>query len=426
MVLPRGRPERATEAVLALQRASLACRSAVHTLDGGPSLAPGWGGVAANEYRSRRAVLSGRCAELDRLTADAAAAVARWSVTAVADRASMVRAKAAVDDVVAAETAAAGAGQLYRPDLTTAHDAALAAWAGARDDYQAEVTRLAQQLTALRDDVTDRSLGLGEQAQAFVQTVWDGAVAAPAEQVWSLTGQALTDPNGWWDTVTALPGQARELAGRVFHDPLGVLGDTVDAEAWRNGHVGEGLGAAAVLFMPGPKWLELGPETSASRVLAGMSRVTRALPRLRTVDELLDRVDLELNEHPERGHVLERHVDVTDDYLMDRLTHGTLAPDGTRGLIPREASRFTDRATAETAITEALRAREAELREFAANPTSNGLRIDMNLDRDIGVVFRREPGGGFKREDGQGVTVVLAATPQGQVYIQTAFVGVSQ
>ena len=421
-VLPRGLPGEAAGAVAQLDGVSGACRSAVQALDAGPGLAPGWEGVAAGEYRQRRALLAQRCAQFEELAGTAAGLVRRWSVAAAADREAMVRARAAVQDVVAEERMAAAAGQLYRPDLTAAHDRALGAWAAAQDDYRAGVTQLAQQLDAVRDVVSDRQLSAGDQARAFVQTVWDGGVAGPAEQVWSLTGQVLVDPAGWWGAVRSVPGQARDLVAEVFHDPLGVLGRLVDAPAWSQGHAGEGLGAATVLFLPGHDWLELDRAARPLRVLRRGSEAARAWPRLQTVDELLQGVDLERHEHPDLGHTLDRHVEVDDAYLKDRLAHGTPLEDGGRAGAPKATSRFTDRATAQTAITQVLRANEAALRDFAAHPSSRSLELSANLGRDIGVVYSPAGPGAFRREPGQLVRVLVKAGPGGRLFIESAYV----
>ncbi len=73
-----------------------------------------------------------------------------------------------------------------------------------------------------------------------------------------------------------------------------------------------------------------------------------------TMDELRAAPDLDRSEHPALGHTISRHVDVTDQYLEFRLREGTPENDGRISPPPEQVSRWTDRATAEATIREAL------------------------------------------------------------------------
>ena len=133
-------------------------------------------------------------------------------------------------------------------------------------------------------------------------------------------------------------------------------------------------------------------------------------------------VDLIRHEHAQLGHTLRRHVDVDDDYLMDRLVHGTLLDDGSRGDAPGAASRFTDRATAERAITEALRRNQIEIAEFVEHGPAAGqheLWISYDSREPLGDVMKRAPGG-FTVSEGHHARVALRIGPDGP-YLYTAF-----
>jgi uncharacterized protein YukE len=100
-----------------------------------------------------------------------------------------------------------------------------------------------------------------------------------------------------------------------------------------------------------------------------------------TLDDLLSgRLDLSLHEGDALGHTLAKHVNVTDADLMDRFTRE-----------PRRfnLSRFLDRATPETAITEALRSDPSRMSAiFDGVDVDRTFRFDVG--RTIGIVFRRD------------------------------------
>jgi hypothetical protein len=125
-----------------------------------------------------------------------------------------------------------------------------------------------------------------------------------------------------------------------------------------------------------------------------------------TAEQMLtDGVDLDAHEGETLGHTLLKHVNVDDAYLEDRL------PTVKRGNV----SRFTDRATAESAITEALRREAGTVRAFEAGH-GRSLRIRLDLGHPIGRVLTR--GHGFV--DATQIVVKLVRNDDG-VFIVTAY-----
>ena len=94
---------------------------------------------------------------------------------------------------------------------------------------------------------------------------------------------------------------------------------------------------------------------------------------------LTDGVDLTAHEGDTLGHTLAKHVNVTDVDLLTRM-----AREGRS-----EASRFIDRATAEAAVTNALRRNADAVARFQQGDASR-LRIRVTLDQTIGWVVGRD------------------------------------
>ncbi|MFZ0157522.1 MAG: RNase A-like domain-containing protein [Kineosporiaceae bacterium] len=419
-VLPDGDPQQAIAAVRALQHASNACRDALDRLDASVSAAEAWSGPAADAYAQRRGVLVDRCADLDTVTARAARAIESWSAEAGAQRAVLVRARGQLLDLQQQDAAARRLGMDTPVHLHAELFDAVQAWRTAQAADRQEGEQLVRTLLGLREEISDAPVGLGGQVTDLVGTVWNRGVVEPVAGMWALTGQALIDPHAWWQDVR---GGVKGLASSIetwWNDPKGAAGQAVDAPAWQAGHYGQGAGAVLAMALPGPRWARRMPGDRREIRPRGTPR-PGPQPRLQTVDELLDGVDLHLHEHPDFGHTLARHVDVDDDYLTDRLTHGTLHPDGTRGGVPPEASRFTDRATADAAINETLRRYETELRAFAARPGTGVLRLDHSLGHDLGTVITPTPQG-FMVRQGQVVRLYLRREPDGSVCLETAYV----
>ncbi len=421
-VLPRVQPEAAWDAASGLASVAAAAQAAADALSAAPATAVCWSGEAADAYRVVRERMARRTVQLAEVASAGAGVVLDWlraAAPALAEmRATAERLEAVQRHVVAAAALA------YDPALDASLqaeiDAGLRRWHAAREAYWVAVDVAARRLVALRDGITDRPLDVQDQVESAARTVWAGYVADPARQAWGLTGLALVDRNRWWDNVSGLPGKTlRGLAGAAS-DPRGTAAALIDVDAWRSGHYGEAAASLAVLFLPGPKWLGTSRDLGAVRFAKNIADRTAPKPVLQTVDEMLEGVDLERHEHAELGHALRRHVDVDDEYLMDRLTYGTLVDESTRGAIPPQASRFTDRAAAEGAITEALRAHEAELKALANAPVGKKLLIKYRSLDPLGQVMTPAPGG-FRLDEGNVLVLRLTHGPDGP-YIYTAYV----
>jgi hypothetical protein len=422
LVLPAVDPEAAWEAVTGLTSVATTAQAAADALAGAPASATCWSGDAADAYRRVRARMARRTVELAEVASAAAGAVLAWLRDAAPALAAMRRAADRVREVQRQVEVAATLA--YDPmldaRLQAELDAAYGQWHAARDAYWGAADIAARRFVALRDGITDHPLDLRDHSEAAIRTAWDGYVLGPATAAWALTGQAVTDPGEWWMNIRALPGgMVTSIAGAVT-DPAGAAGALVDADAWGDGRYGEAVAAAAVTFLPGPRWLAAGKDLGPVRFAGNMADKNAPLPQLQTVDEMLDGVDLERHEHATLGHALRRHVDVDDGYLMDRLTHGTLLDEGDRSFVPREASRFTDRQTAEAAITDALQVNEHELRALLFAKDGERLTIEYTSRSALGEVMTQAPGG-FSLRPASVMTLRVVKGPRGP-FIETAFV----
>ncbi|NAZ88444.1 RNase A-like domain-containing protein, partial [Kineococcus indalonis] len=138
-----------------------------------------------------------------------------------------------------------------------------------------------------------------------------------------------------------------------------------------------------------------------------------------SLDEMLAGVDLGRSEGPGRGHTLQRHVDVDDRHLRERLTLGTLDPGtGRRGGRPPAASRWADLATAERTVTAALRAHEAEVRRALAG--GGRITLEVPVDASAGTVLVRD-GPGVRPVPAHRAVVVLHRDPAGHPHVLTAY-----
>lgn len=422
LVVPAADPEAAWDAASGLTSVARSALAAVDALSGTPASAVCWSGDAADGYRRVRARMARRSNEIAELASAGATVVLGWLREAGPALVAMRSVAARMTDLQRRVDAAAALA--YDPVL----DAALQAevdetyrqWHVARDTYWQAVEVAARRLVALRDVVVDRPLDGQDQVEGAMQAVWDGYVAAPAAATWALTGLAFVDRDRWWDNVSGLPGATADTLGAVADDPLGALADVADVDAWESGHYGEATGGLAAMFLPGPRWLGLGEDVGRLRFAKNIADPKAPKPQLQTVDEMLAGVDLARHEHYEYGHALRRHVDVDDDYLMDRLTYGTLLDDPGRGSPPKEASRFADRTTAEQAITQALRENQLDLRDFVHQPVGSEMHISYTSPTPIGEVMRRADGG-FEVDVGHELALSIKIGPTGP-YIHTAFV----
>ena len=423
LVLPTARPEAAWDAADGLTAVARSLGAALDALDAAPASAVCWSGEAADGYRAVRDRLARRTAQAAELASAGAGVVLSWLREAAPALAAMKAVAARITEVQ--QRVEAAAALAYDPVL----DARLQAevddgyrqWHAARDAYWHAVDTAARRLVALRDVVDDRPLDGQDQAEGALRSVWDGYVGGPATSAWALTGMALVDRDRWWATVSGLPGETAATLVGVADDPVGAAGTVVDWEEWRAGHYGEAGGSLAALFVPGPHWLRTGRDLGAVRFARNLADPRAPKPALQTVDEILrDGIDLERHEHYEYGHTLRRHVDVGDDYLMDRLTHGTLQDDAVRGYVPGEASRFTDRATAQRVIDEALKLHGDDLRALQTQEVGDLLAVTYTSHQAIGEVMTRAPNG-FTLTTSRKATCVFRLGPDG-IHLLTAYV----
>ena len=421
-VLPQVDPEAAWDAAAGLTSVASTVREALDVLEAAPVSALCWTGEAADGYRVARERLAARAVELAEVTATAASAVLAWMRDAAPAVAELRR--LAVEGERLSARIDAAATVAYDPVLDAALnrelDDLLVRWRRGWQTYWDAVETTARRLLALRDGITDRPLDLHDQVEGAGRTAWEGAVAGPATTIWSLTGQTFTDRDAWWADVSAIPGGTADAVTALIEDPLGAAGTLLHVDDWSDGRYGEAAVGGAMAFLPGPRWLTTGRDLGAVRFAGNLADPAAPKPTVQTVDEMLAGVDLDRHEHYELGHALRRHVDVDDDYLMDRLTHGTLLDEGDRGFLPNTASRFTDRSVAESVITEALRVHERELRDLALQETDSFMVIEFPTRDAIGEVMQRTEGG-FDLRPASHLSLTVRVGPDGP-YIYTAYV----
>ncbi|WP_337061750.1 RNase A-like domain-containing protein [Kineococcus sp. G2] len=369
----------------------------------------GWWGPARDGFDERLRRLSG---ELELLTRTAAAG-ARVVEEHAAELGMLAGRLRTVD---AALEAAERRTRDPSLDLAGFHGARseLEHWRASRTrlvaDHDESSARLAQRLLALVDDVAGRPRTAGEHVGDAVRTVVaEGAAAAYAVAGWAW------DPHGWVDAVRAAPGAALD----ALLDPAGTATDALHLDDARDGRwgavaggaaaalAGRGAGRAADDLLPGGHLPDDRPRDADGRLLP------------QTLDEMLAGVDLERSEGDGRGHTLERHVDVDDEYLRQRLTLGTPnSRTGGRDPAPPAASRWADLETAERTITEALRQNEAQVRRALAG----GRRIELRVPVDVsaGTVLVRD-GTGFQQVPAEQAVVVLRRDSDGAPHVLTSY-----
>ncbi|MCI2237125.1 hypothetical protein MO973_40100 [Paenibacillus sp. TRM 82003] len=369
----------------------------------------GWWGPARDGFDERLGRLSG---DLELLTRTAAAG-ARVVEEHAAELGMLAGRLRTVDTALEAAERRTRDPSL---DLTGSHGAwaELEHWRASRArlvaDHDESSVRLAQRLLALVDDVAGRPRTLGEHVGDAVRTVVaEGAAAAYAAAGWAW------DPSGWASGVRAAPGAAVD----ALLDPAGTAAGALHLDDARDGRwgavaggaaaalAGRGAGRAADELLPGGHLPDDRPRDADGRLLP------------QTLDEMLAGVDLERSEGPGRGHTLERHVDVDDEYLRQRLTLGTLDRDsGERGKVPDAASRWADLQAAERTTTQAVRENEARVRQTLARGSVVTLRVPV--DASAGTVLVRD-GTGFRELPPEHAVVVLRRDPHGVPHVLTSY-----
>jgi len=240
------------------------------------------------------------------------------------------------------------------------------------------------------DGVQRQPRTLTEQVDAGAHQVWQLGVAEPADTAWTLTGGLVKDPAGWWQVVKAIPGGIR---AQLAH-PRRTADEMVGGPQFRGGEWGKGVGTLVSAFIGARHLKEIVDAETLTKFARNIADPRAPRPRVQTVDEMLDHVDLARSEHYALGHTIRRHIDVTREYLRDRLDHGTLGDQKRRETGPlNDASQWNDLQTAEAAITLALRENEAELRSLAAGDGDAVRTFRFTADAPQGRVMFDGPTG---------------------------------
>ncbi len=287
--------------------------------------------------------------------------------------------------------------------------------------------RLNHTLSDLRLGLPHRLLSVGDQLDAALVTVWDNGVAAPAQAGWALTGGLVQDPGAWWRGVSGLPAQ---LWAQARH-PVQTAKDGIAWDAWADGRWGEGGATVALDLVP------LGRLTGRARRLTSLEVLparrdldfsrhvadpAAPLPLRQSVGQLLVAVDLLAHEHALLGHTIRRHVGVSDEYLWDRLTNGTMLDDGTRSAHPPPAaSTFPDLQTAQQAVDAALATSAEQVLAFSTGPWTQMRLTWRGPPQDIVGVVMTKLGSHPRWTHSPTVSVVLRKDQDGRLFVLTAY-----
>lgn len=111
------------------------------------------------------------------------------------------------------------------------------------------------------------------------------------------------------------------------------------------------------------------------------------------------------------GHILTRHVGLTEAQLADRIANEGL----------RTTSSFTDRATAEEAIAEAIGANQSAIDSWLSVTPTRPLTVRSTASSAVGISLRR---GAASVVSANRVLVVLNPDPSSTLgyYILTAYI----
>lgn len=406
----------AHSAALRTRRAGTAADACLDDL--AAALAPAWSGVASQAYLDGRAMvsreataLSQACDAMSRGIVDfadeAAAVLAGWRRDA--ERLAQLERGAADPGVLGIDPADVVAVEATITERDRLREA-VAVWERRYDEAGALLAAACLRATTLLDDGV---LSTADQLWAIPETLMDELVVAPMQ----LGAMLLDDPTQADDVVVA---QWYALKDQVQH-PVRTADEMSGGPQYRDGEWGEGTGTllasvvglwglrrligdldAGVLVHPdgSPTWppppgtfpLKKGQRIATTQELNDFRRYidirdASSTPRLQTLDELIARPDLERSEHPAFGHTLQRHVDVSDEYLEFRLREGTPENDGRVSAPVTFASRWADRPTAEAAVQQALRSLDADDR--AALESSADALVRLHVDGpNLGEVWR--------------------------------------
>ncbi|WP_461022364.1 RNase A-like domain-containing protein [Thalassiella azotivora] len=408
-----------------LRSAAGSAREALARLDG--AVAGSWVGRASEAYLAGRGEVSGRLGELEDLCGVLAAGVEEYlPVVEACSR----RARVAAQRVEVAERRLAAATADAAAEPSPAASQEVLAWGWELEDargelgrvvaeYRGAVDRLSAVARSVSEAVRFTPRSVAGHVRVAGETWWRLGVVDTVEAGWALTGGVVRDPAGWWSLVSSVPGA---VWGAVS-DPVATADEAVGGPSFREEEWGEGAGTLAAAVGLGKGLRDLATPDANQRFARNMADRSAPLPRVQSVDEMLAGVDLSRHEHHDLGHAIRRHVEVDDDYLNDRLDHGTLFDDGTRSKKPpKQASAFTDMETAEAVITDVLRANEQRLRDWVADPSpsKHPLVLDAAAPPDVGrVVFAQDQD--RVPRPAEGARVVVKSAPDGTPFIVTAF-----
>ena len=373
-----------------------------------------WAGSASAGYLDQRGRASGRL--------DATAGFARSLSTAVERYADAVRPATRTMRQAGADLEFALMRQAAAVDETERAAAARLvrhAW----DDYDRgksaydwAVADLMDAASAVPEFEPDAADSTHDHLRAGGRRFWNQAVVDPFVGAKMLAFGWAGDPAGWRAMVSDIPGS---LWDQATH-PVRTIDELLAGEDWRNGQYGAAVGSALSMAAVHGKVIKsmASPEVR-KRFARNMANPNAPRPRVQTIDEMLAGVRLAAHEHHDLGHAVRRHVDVDDDYLQDRLEHGTLEDGGTRGRKPPAASAFNDLATAERAITEVLRHHETDLRRFAAGELDHLPSLKLHLAEPQGRVM--SPNGDTFIVEKSATVQVNVSIKDGTVYIRSAY-----
>lgn len=411
------------DAAARLSRCSATASQAVSRWEA--TAAPGWAGEAAVGFDDARAVLS-RCVRdtvaagealsgaVDRYCSEMSLVLPRW--------------RAAV-----AEWERARAGELSAVDPVAAGQAvfdaevAVSRWHGRAEEAGAQLSAAAAGAVAQLVPYSPAWAQVEEGVRTFVRL----AIVEPVQDAGFLALGWAWDRPRWSRHVESMPAAAGRAVEQAARHPWDTFRSSASAalgvEHFQAGRWGAGLGTAlggaigAGRLRNPLKGQPVEPGTLARFPNAAYNR-DRLPPKVQTLDEILaDGVDLDRHEHTDLGHTLRRHVEVDDDYLEDRMRHGTILDDGRRGDIPESASAWTDRATAEASITHAVRINEAEVRAFASSSGVGGIRrLFVSTAEPVGRSMQHSSSAGPNVVPVSSFVVVLRRTADG-VMVETAY-----
>lgn len=406
----------ARSAALRIRQAAGAAEQCLdHLADSAPA---DWIGQASQAYLEGRAVVSRRatdlaeaCAVLDRavveFSEEVAAVLPRWRPAAE---------------------------RLDQLELTCSDPAR----AGLPDATPGQLEVLIRERDALRVEVAawqrryDEATLLLSGACSRVMTIIDDGRLSTADQLWAIpetvVQQMVLEPLALVALLADDPSQVDDVAkaawfgvvDQVWHPSRTAL-EMAGVPAFQEGRWGEGAATGSVSIVgliglrriirdvqagrpptpgagrrwpppPGTKgigkngWLT---EEQLVQFQRNMDiRDADAPIRTQTLDELRAGTDLSRSEHPRMGHTLSRHVDAPQDYLELRLNHGTPENDGSLGRRLSVVSSWTDRSTAEQAVTDSLSSRENQGLVASMAQGHDGSWTLTAIGPDLGTVYR--------------------------------------